>query len=73
MDRKMNEFTKGELLTIHLDMTIYANKASPLKESPVHKELRDKVQRMIDNYCEHKCKANGECLMNVCERCARMT
>jgi len=50
----MNEFTKGELLTIHLDMTIYANKASPLKESPVHKELRDKVQRMIDNYCEHE-------------------
>jgi len=50
----MNDFTKEELQIIHLDMTIYAEKTKLLKESPSHKALRDKVQRMIDNHCEHK-------------------
>lgn len=49
----MNDFTKDELKIIHLDMTIYAEKTKLLKESPSHKDLRDKVQHMIDNYCDH--------------------
>lgn len=50
----MNDFTKEELQIIHLDMTIYAKKTHLLKESPSHQALRDKVQSMIDNYCEHE-------------------
>ena len=49
----MNQFTKDELLIIHLDMTIYAQKTKLLKESPSHKALRDKIHSMIDNCCEH--------------------
>lgn len=49
----MNDFTKEELQIIHLDMTIYAEKTKLLKESPSHKALRDKVEAMIDNYCDH--------------------
>lgn len=50
----MNDFTKDELQIIHLDMTIYAKKWVMLTESPVHLELRNKIQSMIDNYCEHE-------------------
>jgi len=49
----MNEFTKEELQIIHLDMTTYVNRTPMLSESPSHKALRDKVEFMIDNYCEH--------------------
>lgn len=49
----MNSFTKEELQIIHLDMTTYVNTRPMLKESPIHKKLRDKIQLMIDNYCEH--------------------
>jgi hypothetical protein len=50
----MNDFTKEELQIIHLDMTTYVNRTTILTESPSHKVLRDKVESMIDNYCEHK-------------------
>ncbi len=50
----MNDFKKCELQIIHLDMTTYINRTPMLNESPCHKELKDKVQRMIENYCEHK-------------------
>ena len=52
----MNEFTKEELQIIHIDMTIYVTRTPMLKESPSHKELRDKIQSMIENYnndCKH--------------------
>jgi len=66
----VNDFTKEELQIIHLDMTTYVNNAKPLKESPSHKELRDKVKYMIDNYCEHPetydCKSCG---IVSCEDC----
>ncbi len=35
-------------------MTTYINRTPMLNESPSHKALRDKVERMIDNYCEHE-------------------
>ena len=51
----MNDFTKDELNIIYLDMTIYAKRNTPpLKESPSHLDLRNKIQSMIDNYCDHK-------------------
>ena len=50
----MNNFTKEELEIIHLDICVYLNKSILLKPPKHHIELRDKIQRMIDNYCEHK-------------------
>jgi hypothetical protein len=50
----MNDFTKEELQIIRLDMTTYINRTPMLNESPSHKALRDKVERMIDNFCEHE-------------------
>ena len=55
-NNEMNDFTKEELQIIHLDMTTYVNRTPMLKESPSHKELRDKIQSMIDDYCEQKIK-----------------
>lgn len=44
----MNDFTKDELLIIHLDMCTYVEQNKILKESPIHKELRLKIQSMIE-------------------------
>ena len=49
----MNDFTKEELKIILLDMDTYVEWTSSLRESDSHRELRDKIQSMIDNYCEH--------------------
>lgn len=51
----MNDFTKEELEIIYLDMTVYAKKATPLNESPSHLDLRNKIQSLINDYCEHEC------------------
>jgi hypothetical protein len=50
----MNDFTKEDIQIIHLDMTTYINRTPMLNESPSYKALRDKVEGMIDNYCEHE-------------------
>lgn len=53
----MNDFTKEELEIILLDMNAYIHRTTILAESPSHRTLRDKIQSMIDNYCEHQsCK-----------------
>ena len=53
----MNEFTKGELLIMHLAIIRDINQfAHILKTSPSVLKLRDKLETMIDNYCEHKNK-----------------
>lgn len=49
----MTDFTKEELQIILLDMTTYVNRTLILNESPGHKKLRDKLQHMIHNYCQH--------------------
>lgn len=70
----MNEFTKEELGIILLEMNISINRnGGILKIAESYIDLRDKVESMIDNYCEKECRGNGQCLINVCERCARMT
>jgi hypothetical protein len=53
-DVTVNNFTKDELQIILLDMDINIKKAPPLKPSPIYIELRNKVELMIDNYCEHE-------------------
>ncbi len=69
----MNELTKIDLQIILLDMTIYANKTTLLKESPSHKELRDKIESMIDNYCEHtESKRMTNCGTEYCVQCKKI-
>lgn len=66
----MNHFTREELQIINLDMTTYVNIMSMLKESPIHKELRDKIQSMIDNYCEHDWRKGVHLFNDVyCTKC----
>jgi hypothetical protein len=47
----MNEFTKGDLLL--MIMLITELKLDSTQPPCVH-ELSDKIQSMIDNYCEHE-------------------
>ena len=49
----MNDFTKEELQILLLDMQTYANHEI-LKESPIYESLRLKLERLIDDYCEHE-------------------
>lgn len=69
----MNEFTIEELQIILLDMNAYIHRTTILAESPSHKALRDKIESMIDNYCEHHDRVsssddNGH-LVVQCGRC----
>ena len=66
------DFTKEELEIILLDMTIYADTSYPLKESPSHKGLRDKVQAMIESYCEHDGLIGIDYPAEKCMKCNRM-
>lgn len=50
----MNDFTKEELQIILLDMDTYIERSKPLRESPCHNKLREKVKFMIDTYCGHE-------------------
>jgi hypothetical protein len=50
----MNDFTKDELYTLLIEMNISINKAPPLKPAKSFIELRDKIQSLIDNYCDEK-------------------
>lgn len=49
----MNEFTKEELQDI-VDMTNNINKGAQGHGLELHFDLRDKIQSMIDNYCEYE-------------------
>ncbi len=69
----MNDFTKQELEIIYLDMTIYGKKnVPPLKEGRSHLDLRNKIQSLIDNYCEHEdtCR-NCDCTTE-CNKCGKI-
>lgn len=71
----MNELTKTELRIIWMDMQFYASQSKPMNESPSHRELREKIEDMIENYCEHSesYKFNyGEHKINYCDSCKRM-
>lgn len=50
----MNDFTKEELQIIFLEMNISINRHKDLlKVAPSYQALRDKIESMIDNYCDH--------------------
>lgn len=67
----MNEFTKEELQEI-VDMANDINNGSQAHGLELHFELRDKIQSMIDNYCEHeKVVPNYDC-KTQCDKCGRI-
>jgi hypothetical protein len=47
----MNDFTKEELEYIFYCVDIVTHKND---ESDIYGKLQDKIQSMIDNYCEHE-------------------
>lgn len=52
----MNEFTKEELEYIFFCVDIVTDKND---EHDIYGELEEKIQVMIDNYCEHTYIATG--------------
>lgn len=48
----MNEFTKDELL--YLCIKLKCDYITMEVKDPFHRALQDKLQFLIDNYCEHK-------------------
>lgn len=50
----MNDFTKEELGQIFLDINHNILKHGIQNVDPWYLDLRDKVESMIDNYCEHE-------------------
>lgn len=50
----MNDFTKEELEHIHYALTEYGN----FESAPVEK-LGEKIQSMIDDYCENEHQSDG--------------
>ena len=56
----MNDFTKKELIEIQEAVNYW--------HEGIETRLTDKLQSMIDNYCEHEC--NHENLdTNICYKC----
>lgn len=49
----MNDFTKEELKSIYLDMNYNILKAGKNNVDQFYLKLRDKVEAMINNFCEH--------------------
>lgn len=70
----MNEFTKEELQILLLEMKIYIYKSEPLKAAKSYVELKDKLESMVDNYCEHEWENTCcQCSMDkiYCHKCDR--
>ena len=66
----MNEFTKDELLIIHLGIITEINKYEGiLKPSPMMLKLRDKIEAMIEGYCEHEWHSGGNRPWLHCIKC----
>ena len=64
----MNEFTKQELIDLHCSLYGGVNDDHPVANHLI--VLQNKIQSMIDNYCEHewkKCFADFE--YDECTRC----
>lgn len=69
----MNDFTKEELAIIHLAIIRDMNQfAHILKTSPSMLKLQDKLESMIDNYCEHDPKESSISYTNYfCTKCGK--
>ena len=63
----MNDFTKEELKKIHGLLVFCCDE--PFREPNSTFELRDKLQSMIDNYCEHEWHYGGNRPWLHCIKC----
>lgn len=64
----MNDFTKEELENIYSCVSDLSHGALCDEDQ----ELLDKIQSMIDNYCEHKPIKEAYVYVEVCEKCNRV-
>jgi len=71
----IDEFTKEELKIILCEMNIVIQKQaeSYLKISPINVffELRNKVQSMVDSYCEHDPHGDFHVCVDKCKKCGK--
>jgi len=67
----MNDFTKEELIALFLEINIAIRHWGDAEEYKNYPKLRDKIQSMIDNYCDLECN-NHDCLDKVCGKCRRL-
>ena len=66
----ISDFSLEELQVMHLDMLSYINRTTILKESPSHKALREKLEKMIDEYCEHNWRKGVHLFNDIyCTKC----
>jgi len=67
----MNDFTKEELQYLH--ECIYER---PLWVTETMDKMREKLQSLIDNYCEHETRnvlsENGMWFVEKCKKCNRV-
>lgn len=68
----MNDFTKEELEDLHCWGEVYTEFGQSWTY-PLLKPLMDKIQSMIDNYCEHpESKRMVNCGKEYCVRCGSL-
>lgn len=61
----MNDLTKHELIMIgQLTRREYI-----LNNETLWVGIIDKIQSMIDNYCDHECNGETEIFVDTCKRC----
>ncbi len=63
----MNEFTKEELEKI---LYVFNDWDSPMRHESEWMSVKNKIFDMIENYCEHDCKATiWQCQVTACSKC----
>ncbi len=58
----MNDFTKEELNILRAAM-------GEILFFPETKRVINKIQSLIDNYCEHECNGEVETFIDTCRKC----
>jgi hypothetical protein len=64
----MNEFTKEELNDLWCGLGWLIEARAYHKHKPIY-DLRQKIQSMIDNYCEHEDGGEIDIFVDVCRKC----
>jgi hypothetical protein len=72
-DFPMNDFTKAELSVLHLSVVRDMRQFDHiLKASPSMIALRDKLENMMDNYCEHDWRKGVHLFNDIyCTKCKK--
>jgi hypothetical protein len=72
----MNDFTKEELNDLYAAMRhCYKQNIDLLSDTDTERfsyDLMEKLNTMIDNYCEHECAIDDNCLDKICGRCRKL-